>query len=81
MSVIVKHKENNQKYVMIGTGYGTMKEDKNKFFGDHLIHQDDEKLSTMAAVCDYKGQIFWYDTDDLKIIEIDGEKIEDFELE
>lgn len=80
MSVIVKHKETKVKYVMIGTGYGTMREDKKSFFGDHLVQQDDERLSAMAAVCDYKGNIFWYDTDDLRIIEVDGEKVEDLDL-
>lgn len=80
MSVIVKHKETKKKFVMIGTGYGTMREDKQHFFGDHLIHQEDEKLSAMAAVCDYEGNIFWYDTEELRIIEVDGEKIADYDL-
>lgn len=80
MSVIVKHKETESKYIMIGTGYGVMKDDKAKYFGHHLLHQDEEKLMKMAAVSDDQGNIYWYDTDELRVIEIDGEKLEDIKL-
>lgn len=80
MSVIVKHRDTKKKYVMIGTGYGIMREDKPKYFGHHLLHQDDEKLMKMAAVSDKEGNIFWYDTDLLKVIEIDGDKLNEIEL-
>lgn len=80
MSVVVKHKETNKKYVMIGTGYGIMRPDKAKFYGQYLLHQEDEKLMKMAAVCDDAGDIFWYDTDELQVVEIDDKKLETIKL-
>lgn len=76
MSVVVIHKDTQEKFVMIGTGYGIMKEENDKYFGQYLLHQDDQKMMHMAAVCDYEGNISWYDTDRLKVVEIDGNKIE-----
>ncbi len=80
MSVVIKHKETEKKFVMIGTGYGVMKDDAPKYFGHHLLHQEEEKLMKMAAVSDKDGNIFWYDTDDLQVIEIDGVILKDIKL-
>jgi len=81
MSVIVKHRKTKDRYIMIGTGYGTMREEKESFYGDHLVNTDDgEVLSTKAAVCDGDGKIYWFDTSQLEVLEIDGKKIEDYNI-
>lgn len=80
MSVIVRHKVSEKKYVMIGTGYGIMKSNEPKYFGHHLLHQDEEKLMKMAAVSDEEGNIFWYDTDELSVLEIDGVELKNLKI-
>lgn len=77
MTIIVKHLETQQFFALIGTGYGAYKATRPSLFGGSLIPHEDEGEIPVAAVCDNKGQIQWLYTKDLKVIEIDGVKIEE----
>jgi hypothetical protein len=77
MAIIVKHKETNRIYALIGTGYGAFKAVSPSFFGGDLFPREDKGEIPVAAVTDGNGKIQWFFTDDLRVIEIDGVKIED----
>ncbi|MBS4031246.1 MAG: hypothetical protein KGZ63_07500 [Clostridiales bacterium] len=77
MATIVLHKETGKQFVLIGTGYGAFKASRPSFFGGNLFPHDEEGQMPLAAVCDKAGTIYWIYTEELKVIEIDGERIED----
>ncbi|WP_427340753.1 hypothetical protein [Caloranaerobacter sp. DY30410] len=50
---------------------------QNLFLGDNLFPHEDEGNIRVVAVVDREGDIHWIDSDDLRLIEVDGNKIED----
>lgn len=77
MAIIVKHLETQQYFALIGTGYGAYKATRPSLFGGSLIPHEEEGEIPVAAVCDKKGNIQWFYTKDLKVMEIDGVKTEE----
>lgn len=77
MSTIVKSKLDNKKYFLIGTGFGTYKATRPSFFGGNLFPNEEEGSISTAAICDEYGNIHWINSDDIKVISIDGQPLED----
>ncbi|MBS4021335.1 MAG: hypothetical protein KGZ79_02780 [Dethiobacter sp.] len=76
MATIVEHEGTGKRYVLVGTGFGAFKASRPSFFGGNLFSHEDEGQIPIAAVCDKKGIIRWFLTDELKVIAIDGESVE-----
>lgn len=77
MAIIARHKKSNKVYALIGTGYGAYKATTPSFLGGNLFPHEEEGEIPVAAVTDEKGEIQWFYTNELKVIEIDGVKIEE----
>lgn len=77
MAIITRHRESNKVYVLIGTGYGAYKATTPSFLGGNLFPHEEEGEIPVAAVTDEKGEIQWFYTNELKVIEIDGMKVEE----
>lgn len=77
MATIVRIKEGNKKYVLLGTGFGAYKSTRPSFFGGNLFPSEEEGTIGVVAVADEIGNILWVEADEIKVIEIDGVKIED----
>ncbi|HHW47482.1 MAG TPA: hypothetical protein GXX14_02560 [Clostridiaceae bacterium] len=75
MAIFVRHKESDKIYVLIGTGYGAYKSATPSFLGGNLFPREEEGEIPVAAVADERGEIQWFYTDELKVIEIDGIEI------
>jgi len=75
MAIIVRHKNDGKIYVLIGTGYGVYKSATPSFLGGNLFPNEEKGEIPVAAVTDEKGEIQWFHTDELKVIEIDGVEI------
>jgi rubrerythrin len=73
MAIVVLHIKDKKKYVLIGTGFGAYKSTRPSVLGGSLFPHEDMGEIPVAAVTDSKGKIHWFLTEDLQIIEIDGE--------
>lgn len=72
MATIVLNKETNNHYILLGNGYDTYKSSNTSTsFGTLIPYEELEEIS-LAAVCDNKGNIFWFHTSDLQVISVDG---------
>lgn len=80
MSVIVKNKSTQKKYILLGTGFGAYKAIRPSLIGGNLLPHEEEGMIKVVAVCDYKGDINWINSDNLQVIEIDGIKISEIDL-
>lgn len=80
MAVIVKVKNTQKKYILLGTGYGAYKAVTPSFLGGNLFPNEEEGTLLMAAVCDNNGDIIWVKSDALQVIEVDGVKISEIDL-
>lgn len=75
MAIIVRHKRSNKIFALIGTGYGVYKAITPSFLGGNLFPHEEEGEIPVAAVADERGEIHWFITDELEVLEIDGVKI------
>ena len=80
MSVIVKDKNTHKNYILLGTGFGAYKAVRPSFFGGNLFPHEEEGTIATVAVCDFKGDIIWIDSNDLQVIEVDGVKVSEIDL-
>lgn len=73
MSTIVLHKPTNRKYILIGTGYEKQnKVDNMEPLYGSLHRSKIGQAMEMAALCDSSGQIRFFPSDELVVLEIDG---------
>ena len=73
MAVIVQHRTSDEKYVLVGTGFGAYKALKpNWFFGNMMADEESGEIS-VVAVCNADGDIGWFRSNELRIISIDGQ--------
>jgi hypothetical protein len=75
MAILVRNKGNNNLYYLIGTGYSYYKDSRPSYIGGNLLPYTEEGESSLAAVCNMQGDIEWFPTDELRVIEIDGVKV------
>ncbi|MEM1123595.1 MAG: hypothetical protein AAGJ18_24360 [Bacteroidota bacterium] len=73
MLVFVEHKETSQPYILIGTGLGMYRSESGKKFLDEVK----EGVYKMLAVCDKKGEIYWFPSKELTVVTVDGKAVED----
>jgi hypothetical protein len=80
MATIVQHKPTGLRYVLIGTGLGGAKAISPGFLGGNLFVRDKGQEIPAAAVCDAQGNITWFYTKELQVLEVDGVRIGDYFL-
>lgn len=76
MATIVLHQKSGKRLILLGTGYGAFKSSRPSFFGGNLFPNEEEGQMALASVCDRNGRIEWVYSDELVVVEIDGEKVE-----
>jgi hypothetical protein len=78
--IIVKNRMKLKKYILLGTGLGAYKAVSPSFFGGNLFPKEEEGTIKTVAVCDANGDIFWFESDELQVVEVDGIKISEIGL-
>jgi hypothetical protein len=73
MAIVVLHTKDKKKYVLVGTGYGAYKASRPSVLGGSLFPHEDMGEIPVAAVSDSKGKIHWFLTEDLQVLEVDGQ--------
>ncbi|WP_088830247.1 hypothetical protein [Paenibacillus tyrfis] len=63
MATIVWHKPSGRKYLVLGPGFGAYKAQRAGLLG------------AVAAVCDRNGIIRWFPSDELQVLEVDGQPV------
>jgi len=73
MLVFVEHKETHEAFLLLGTGVGVYRSEVYGKFTDSVT----EGIHKMLAVCDKSGTIYWYPSDELTVVTVDGKKVVD----
>lgn len=71
MAIIVEHKKSRNRYILVGTGFGIYKSSRNNTAWE-LIKMEEEDHLHLVAACDHNGEIKWFYSEDLIVIEVDG---------
>lgn len=74
MAIVVMHVKSKRKYVLLGTGFGAYKSTRPSVLGGSLFPFEDMGEIPVAAVSDSKGKIHWFLTEELQVMEIEGQK-------
>nr|WP_150959579.1 hypothetical protein [Aneurinibacillus sp. XH2] len=75
MAVVVLHKPSGERYLLLGTGFGAYKAARPSLFGGNLFPHEEAGEIPAAAVCDELGNIHWFYTEELQVLEIDGMEV------
>ena len=73
MVIIVQHKQSQKNYIFLGTGFGIYKSSRPGAFSN-LLPIDEQEHFRLVAVTDNQGEIKWFYSEDLTVIEIDGQQ-------
>lgn len=76
MAIVVEHRKTLKKFILLGVGYGTYKATRPSFIGGNLFPNEEEGETRVVAVCDKNGNIIWFSPNKLRVVEIDGIKLE-----
>jgi hypothetical protein len=76
MATIVRDIESGKVYVLIGTSYTYYKDSGPSFLSGDLFSRD-ERVFCLAALSDERGVMRWLPTEQLKVIEVNGVKVDD----
>lgn len=75
MATLVKNNKSGKYYYLLGTSYSFYKDTTPSFFGGNLFPNEDEGEFKLAAVSDPNGEIMWFSTNELTVIEVDGKRV------
>lgn len=75
MATIVVLKVTGKHYALVGTGYSFFKDSRPSFLGGVLFPHQEEGESMCAAISDEYGVIRWVQTNEIRVIMIDGVRI------
>lgn len=70
--VIVKHVSTAEHFILLGASYSFFKDSKSSFFGGDLFPHEEEGEFHMTAVSDGKGDIYWFSSNELVVVKVDG---------
>ncbi len=74
MLVFVEHKETHEPFLLLGTGLGVYRSEMKGSIFEETVH---EGIHKMLAVCDKSGTIYWFPSDELTVVTVDGKKVKD----
>ncbi len=74
MLVFVEHKDTHEAFLLLGTGLGVYRSEMKGSLFEETVN---EGVHKMLAVCDKSGAIFWYPSDELTVVTVDGKKVND----
>lgn len=74
MLVFVEHVETHEAFILLGTGLGVYRSEiEGKLFNDPVK----EGVHKMLAVCDKAGKIYWYPSEELTVVTVDGKAVKE----
>jgi hypothetical protein len=76
MTTIVRDVETGKVYILIGTSYTHCNDSGPSFLSGDLFTRD-ERDFCLAALSDERGVMRWLPTEQLKVIEVNGVKVDE----
>ena len=80
MAIIVETKHNHKRYLLIGTGYGEYESATPNFFLGNLLPSINHGKVKLVCVCDKGGEIGWIPSDEVIVIEVDGNPLSKYDI-
>lgn len=74
MTIIIKHLDTGNEYILLSAGWGTAKSSLPSRVLNDLFTSDHPDKTMMIAACDVQGRIVWLKSNDVIVTEIDGKK-------
>jgi hypothetical protein len=72
MAIIVKNRENGERYVVLGAGFGAYAASHPSMFLGSWAPSREAGHVPMIAVCQSDGEIGFFDPSELEVISVDG---------
>ena len=72
MATIVRRRNTDEYYVLLGTGLGAYAEGRAQWLFGALEAEDDSKVISVVAVSTSTGDIRWIPSDEVEVVSIDG---------
>lgn len=72
MANIIKHKETGEKYILLGSGFGMYQSKAPDKLWGNWRPSVDEGFEKAVCACNVEGEILWFRSTEVSIIEIDG---------
>lgn len=73
MAIIVEYTKSENRYILLGAGYGQWAMARpNRVLGD-LFASDKTGDTHLLCVCDGDGSVYWMGPEDARIVSVDGE--------
>ncbi len=73
MATIVEHLQTQQRFVLLGAGYGMYQSSKPHPFFGNLGTETKGGKNALICVCDEHAQIGWINADAVTVISVDGD--------
>ena len=73
MLVFVEHIKTQKAFILLGTGLGIYRSEDRQKFSEKVK----EGVHKMLAVCDKAGKIYWYPSEELTVVTVDGKEVKD----
>lgn len=77
MAIIVRHKATQKDYILLGGGFGYYQSKRPSPVFGNLIAQTDEGEYPMVCLCNPRGHIGWFYSDEVLVISVDGYPVSD----
>ncbi|MDF1665162.1 MAG: hypothetical protein P1V97_25595 [Planctomycetota bacterium] len=74
--IIVKHKNTQLSFVLLGTGYGHAQTSMPSAVFGHVYPDETEETHVMLCICDGHGEIAWCPSEELEVVSVDGVDIQ-----
>ncbi|WP_013321595.1 hypothetical protein [Gloeothece verrucosa] len=74
MTVIIKHLDSGNEYILLNAGLGASKSSLPSRVLNDLFTSDNSDKVMMLVACDVKGRIVWLRSNEIIVTEIDGKK-------
>jgi hypothetical protein len=76
MATIVRSKKDDERYVLLGSGFGAYQSTKPNWFFGNFVADVDTGQCAMVCVCNPKGSIGWMKSSDVQVESVDGVNVE-----
>jgi len=71
MTIVVREVRCNRLYILLGTGFGMFRSERDEFrFLDGENVQEGER--SLVCVTDRRGDILWFPSEEVKVVSVDG---------
>lgn len=78
MATIVQHVETQERYVLLGSGFGSYQSKQPNWLFGTWAPDVSQGQHAMICVCDKEGKIGWLDSAAVKVVGIDGHPVGQF---